>query len=335
MSIDPKGDLRGKMVSIRTIAVFGLCSAAAAHAADGGTDSYPVKPIRFIIPFAPGGGADAMARVVAPRLAENLKQQVIVDNRAGAGGNIGAEIGARAAPDGYTIVMGSANLAVNMALYEKQSFDALRDFAPVTLLATTPNLVVIHPSLPAKSVKDLIALAHAAPGKINYSSGGSGSTPHLTAELFKTMAKVNIVHVPYKGTGPAVLALLGGEVSLTMVPALSVLPQIKAGRVRTLAITSARRAAAFPDLPTVAESVPGYEASQWYGVLVPAKTPDPIIAQLNSECVKIVQNPEFTARLTSEASIPGGTTPQQFGAYFKEEVTKWAKVVKFSGARVD
>jgi tripartite-type tricarboxylate transporter receptor subunit TctC len=297
---------------------------------------YPAKPIRLIVPFAPGGGADIVARLVGTRLSESLKQQVVIDNRAGAAGNIGAELAARAAPDGYTLALASANWAMNVSLYGKQAFDPIQDFAPVTLLATTPNLLVVHPSLPVSSVKELITLARSSPGKINYSSGGSGSTPHLAAELFKAMANVDIVHVPYKGTGPAVLAVISGESSLTMVPALSVLPHIKTGKLNALAITSARRAAALPQLPTVAESgVPGYEASQWYGIVVPARTPVQVIDRLNAECVKIIQASDLTARLVSEASIPAGTTPQQFASYFKEEIAKWAKAVKLSGARVE
>jgi len=301
-----------------------------------GAQGYPTKPIRFIVPYAAGGGGDTMARLVASRLSAAFKQQVIVDNRPGAGGNIGAEIAARATPDGYTIVLAAANLPMNLTLFEKVPFDPLRDFAPVTLLAATPNLVAVHPSVPAKSIRELIALAQSAPGKLNYSSGGSGSTLHLAAELLKMMAGVNIVHVSYKGTAPAVVGLLAGEVSMTIAPTFTLLPHVSTGKARGLAITSLERSSAVPDVPTVAESgLPGYEVTQWYGVLVPAGTPQQIVTLLNSECVKIVRAPEFSARLVAEASIPGGLTPQAFGVYLKEEIEKWAKVVKASGARVE
>jgi tripartite-type tricarboxylate transporter receptor subunit TctC len=309
--------------------VFGGATRAVAQ-------DYPTKPIRFIVPYAAGGGGDAMARLVALPLSAALRQQVIVDNRPGAGGNIGAEIAARSMPDGYTIMLAAANLPMNLTLFEKVSFDPLRDFAPVTLLAATPNLVAVHPSVPAKSIKDLVALALANPGKLNYSSGGNGSTLHLAAELLKMMAGVNIVHVPYKGTGPAVVGLISGEVSMTIAPTFTLLPHRATGKARALAITSPERSSAVPDVPTVAESgLPGYEVTQWYGVIVPAGTPQQIVMLLNRECVKIVRAPEVSARLIAEASIPGGTTPESFGAYLKEEIAKWAKVVKLSGARVE
>jgi tripartite-type tricarboxylate transporter receptor subunit TctC len=314
-----------------------LCAGVGCGTASGSSaQSYPTKPIRFIVPYAAGGGGDMMARLVASPLGAALRQQVIVDNRPGAGGNIGAEIAARAMPDGYTLMLAAANLPMNLTLFEKVSFDPLRDFAPVTLLAATPNLVAVHPAVPAKSVRELIALALAEPGKLNYSSGGNGSTLHLAAELLKMMAGVNIVHVPYKGTAPAVVGLIAGEVSMTIAPTFTLLPHLATGKARALAITSLERSRAVPDVPTVAESgLPGYEVTQWYGVLVPAGTPQQIVTRLNSECVKIVRGPEFSARLVAEASIPGGTTPDAFGAYLKEEVAKWVKVVKLSGARVE
>ena len=298
--------------------------------------TYPVKPVRLIVPFVPGGGADAAARLFGAKLSESVGQQVIIDNRGGAGGTIGADIASKAPPDGYNLLLGSANLAMNVSLYGKQSYDPVRDFAPISLLASTPNVIAVHPSLPVKSVKDLIALAKGAPGQINYASGGSGSTSHLAAELFKAMAQVQLVHVPYKGTGPALIAVLSGEAPLTMAPALVVLPHVKTARMRALAITSKERSKTLPDLPTVAESgVPGYEASQWYGLMAPAGTPDAIVARLNGELVKIVKSPDMSARLATEASIPIGSTPQEFSSYLKEEIVKWARAVKLSGARVE
>jgi tripartite-type tricarboxylate transporter receptor subunit TctC len=309
---------------------------AVLHAGVAPAQGYPTKPVRVIVPFVPGGGADAAGRLFAAKLSDNLGQQFVIDNRGGAAGVIGAEIAAKAAPDGYTLFLSTANMAMNVSLYGKRSYDPLRDFATVSLLSSTPNVITVHPSLPVKTVKELIALARAHPDKINYASGGSGSTAHLAAELFKSMARVNLVHVPYKGSGPAVIAVLSGEAPLTMVPALAVIPFVQSGRLRALAVSSLQRTAALPDLPTVAESgVTGYEASQWYGIMAPANTSETIVAKLHAELVKIVQSPDMTARLAAEASIPIGSTPQQFTAYLQEEIVKWARVIKTSGARVD
>jgi tripartite-type tricarboxylate transporter receptor subunit TctC len=309
---------------------------ALAYAADVPAQAYPIKPVRLIVPFVPGGGADAAARLFGAKLGESVGQQIIIDNRGGAGGTIGAELAAKSAPDGYTLLLGTANLAMNVSLYGKRPYDPVKDFVTVSLLSSTPNVIAVHPSLPVKTVRDLIAFAKAHPGQINYASGGNGSTAHLAAELFKTMAQVSLVHVPYKGSGPATIAVLSGESPLTMVPALAVMPHVQSGRLRALAISSVRRADALPDLPTVAESgLPGYEASQWYGVMVPTGTPENIVTRLNAELVKIVHSPDMTARLAAEASIPFGSTPQQFAAYLQEEIVKWARVVKFSGAKLD
>jgi tripartite-type tricarboxylate transporter receptor subunit TctC len=293
--------------------------------------SYPSKPIRLIVPFTPGGGADATARVIAPVLSERLGQTIVVDNRGGAGGTIGAAQAARATPDGYTLLLGTTNLAAAPALLGKLSFDPIRDFAAVSLLARTPGVLAVHPSLPVKSVKQLIALARAKPGLINY-AGGVGSTLHLDAELFKTMAKVDIVQVPYNGTGPALVGVLAGEASVVIAPTISVLPHARTGRLHALAVTSLQRSAAAPELPTVSETLPGYETGQWYGILVPAGTPGAIISRLNSECVQIVQSPDFSSRMTREGSIPLGTSAQEFAGYFNAEIAKWNRVIKFSGA---
>jgi tripartite-type tricarboxylate transporter receptor subunit TctC len=318
------------LLGAATVASIGI--AACAQAAD----AYPSKPIRFIVPYPAGGGVDMLARVVAPRLSERLGQQVVVDNRGGAGGNIGTELAARSVPDGYTIVMGAAALAINVSLYRKLPFDPLRDFSPVTLLASTPNLVAVHPSLPAKSVSELVRIARSAPDRINYASAGNGTTSHLAGVLLASMANVRLVHVPYKGTTPAVVALLSGEVPLMLAPALTVLPHVHAGKLRALAITSAKRSEALPDLPTVAESgVAGYEASQWYGVLVPAGTPEPIVSRLNREIAGIMRARDVKDKLAGEGSLAVGNSPEEFGSYLKSEIVKWNAVIKSSGARVD
>lgn len=298
--------------------------------------AYPTRPIRFVIPFVPGGSADLFARVLAPDLSEALGQQVVIDNRGGAGGTIGAELAARAAPDGYTIVIATANMAVNVSLYTKWPVNPAKDFQAVSLLGSAPNLVAVNPAVPVKSIKELIALAKAKPGQIRYASGGSGSTPHLAAELFKTMADVDLLHIPYKGTGPALVAVLSGESSVIFPPASVGLPHDRTGKMRALAISSRGRFEAAPNLTTVSEAgVPGYEASQWYGVMVPAGTPQAIITRLNRDLVRIVQNVDFKTRMLAQATMLSGTTPDEFATYMKNEIAKWAKVVKLSGVRVE
>jgi tripartite-type tricarboxylate transporter receptor subunit TctC len=309
--------------------------ALAPGAAKALAQGYPAKPVRFIVPFAPGGGADLVARVVATPLGEQLGQQVVVDNRGGASGIIGTEMAAKSAPDGYTIVLTSTNLAAGVSLYSKLPFNLRKDFAPVILLAKTPSILAVHPSLPVGTVQQLIALAKSLPGKINY-AGGVGTTLQLNAELFKTMAMINMVQVPYNGTGPAVVGALSGEAPVILAPTIALLPHVKSGRLRALAITSIQRSAAVPELPTVAESgVPGFDSTQWYGILVPAATPKAIITRLNTECLKIVRGQDFIARLVKDASIPMGTTPQEFGSFLKSEIEKWVKVLKISGAKVE
>ena len=319
----------GKMrIAIATLLLVYSCAVSA--------QTYPTKPVRFIVPYAPGGGADVMARIVAPRLGAALGQQIIIDNRGGAGGNIGSEAGAKAPPDGYTLLLGAAALTINVSLYSRLNFDPVKDLTPIALLAKSPNIVVVHPSLPVASVKDLIALARARPGQLNYASAGSGTTPHLAAELFKTMAKVQIVHVPYNGTSPAMVALMAGEVTLALAPALPVLPHVQSGRLRALAITSVTRMPSLPNLPTVSEAaLPGFESAQWYGVLVPAGTPAAIVSRLNAEIVKIMRLPDVNEQMTRQGSIVVGSTPEEFSAYIRAEIDKWAKVVKASGAKVE
>jgi tripartite-type tricarboxylate transporter receptor subunit TctC len=298
--------------------------------------SYSGHPIRLIVPFVPGGSADFFARAFAPDLGETLGQPIVIDNRGGAAGVIGTETAARAAPDGYTLLLATANTAMNVSLYKKWSVNPVRDLEAVALLGSAPNMIAVNPSLPVKSVKDLVALAQAKPGQINYASGGSGSTSHLATELFKTLARVNLLHVPYKGTGPAVVAVVSGEAMVVVPPASVVLPQEKAGRLRALAICSLNRLETAPQIPTAAESgVPGYEAAQWYGIIVPASTPESTVRRLNRALVKVVQTPEFKARMLKEATTVSGTSPKEFAAYLKSEIAKWANVVKLSGAHVE
>ncbi len=315
------------------VAVASLLPGAASVQAQG---QYPVKPVRLIVPFPPGGGTDTLARILGQKLADVLGQQVVIDNRPGAGTNIGAEIAAKAPPDGYTVLMGNIAHAINVTLYSKLSYDLVRDFSPVTLLASTPNILVVHPSLPVKSVKELVALAKARPGQLDYASSGGGSSAHLAAELFINMAGVKMTHVPYKGGGPAVIALLGGQCSVGFATTPSVINHIKSGKLRGLAVTTAQRSPSTPELPTISEAgVAGYEAGTWYGLLVPTGTSGEIVARLHAEAVKLLNLPEVKERLAATGFEPIGNTPEQFAAYIRSEIEKWAKVVKASGARVD
>jgi len=313
------------------VAVAALAFTAACAAAQG----YPAKPVRFVVPYAPGGSTDTLARTIGVKLTDLLGQQVVVDNRPGASGNIGMDIVAHALPDGYTIVLGYiANLAIDPSLYAKMPYDPVRDFAPITELASSPNVLVAHPSVPVTSFKDL--LVKAKQGQFNFASAGVGSVGHLTGELLNQMAGIRMVHVPYKGSGQAVTDLLGGHVQLMFSGFSSTLPHIKAGRLRALAVTGAKRSPAAPDVPTIAESgFPGFEATAWYGVLAPAKTPKPVVSRLHNEIVKVLQEPDVKNRLTGLGFEIVGSTPEQFSAYIKSEITKWAKAVKASGAKPD
>lgn len=297
---------------------------------------YPAKPVRLVVPFPPGGGSDTLARIVGPKLAEVLKQQVVIDNRPGAGANIGAEVAAKSPPDGYTLLMGNVAHAINVSLYSKLGYDFLKDFAPVTLLASTPNIVVVHPSVPAKTVRDLIALAKSRPGQLDVASSGAGSSAHLAGELFNNMAGTKMNHIPYKGGGPAVVALIAGQVSVGFATTPSVVQHVKSGRLRGLAVTSAQRSPATPDLPTVSEAgLKGYEAGTWYGMLVPAGSPKDVIGRLHAESVKLLATPDVKQRLDAAGFDPIGTTPEQFATYIGSEVAKWTKVVRSGGIRVD
>ena len=298
--------------------------------------SYPTGPVRVIVPFPPGGGVDGTGRLLTQKLTEVLGKQFIVDNRAGANGMIGSEIVARSPKDGYTLLVNGANFITTPSLYSKVTYDPIKDFDPVSVVSLAPNVLVVHPSLPAKSVKELIALAKARPGQVNFAGSGSGSTPHLAAELFNTMAKVRMVHVPYRGTSPAIVGLMSGEASVMFMPTTNAVPLVKGGRLRALAVTSRERVPAMPELPTVSESgLKGYESSQWYGMLAPAGTPADILGLLNAHVVKIMQAPDMKQRLTGEGLVAVGSTREQFAAHIKAEIAKWAKVIKESGARVD
>ena len=302
----------------------------------GWAQSYPAKSIRMLIGFSPGGGADFVARSLSPQLVETLGQQIVVENRPGANGIIAAELAAKAPPDGYTLLVAPGNYAFAPAMYAKLPFDMATAFAPVSQLAETPLLVVVHPSLPVKNMQQLIALAKSYPKKLSYASGGIGGSGHLAMELFRTMTQVQAVHVPYKGTGAVITDLIGGQVPLCFCTLPSVFPHVKSGRLRALAVTTARRTPAAPDIPTVAEAgVPGYEMSQWYGLLAPAGTPTPIIGRLNSEVGKALKHPELRSRLQSEGAEAVGSSPQEFGAFFKAEIVKWTRIVQSTGMRAN
>ena len=323
-----------RVVGIATAAAFAALVAAPFAGAQA---TYPTKPIRIVVPFPAGGTTDILARAAAQRLSETLGQPAVVDNRPGAGGNIGAELVAKAPPDGHTLLMGTVGThAINASLYSKMPYDHVRDFAPIILVAGVPNVLVVHPSVPVGSVKELIAYAKANPGKLNFASSGSGTSIHLAGELFKTMAGVQMAHVPYKGSAPAVTDLLGGQVQLMFDNLPSALPHIKAGKLKALAVTSATRAAALPDVPTVAESgLAGFDATSWFGLLAPAGTPQPIIARLNSEVAKWLATAEAKEKMAGLGANTAGHSTDEFVRHIAAETTKWAKVVKESGAKVD
>jgi tripartite-type tricarboxylate transporter receptor subunit TctC len=301
------------------------------------TPEYPTRPIRFVVPFAPGGSTDTLARTLSLKLGETFGQQVVVDNRSGGNGNIGTDIVAHAAPDGYTIVLGYiANLAIGPSLYAKLPFDPVRDFAPITLLAVAPNILVVHPTVPVKNFREFIAYAKANPAKVNFASAAVASPGHLTGELLNIAAGIHMQHVPYKGSGQAVIDLVGGQVQAMVSGMSSVMPHIKAGRLRPLAVTGAERSPAVPDVPTIAESgFPKFEATAWYGVLAPAKTPQTIVARLHDAIVGALKLPDVKERLENVGFEIVGGTPEAFGAYIKTEIIKWAPVVTASGAKAE
>ncbi len=298
---------------------------------------YPAKPIRLIVPQPPGGGNDTIARMIGQKLAVALKQQVAVDNRAGAGGLIGAELAAKAPPDGYTLLLGNvAVLAIIPNVQKKTPYDPLRDFAPISLIASAPLLVVVHPSLPVSSIKQLVALAKAKPGQLNYASNGIGSSTHLATEMFKLMAKVDLLHVPYKGLGPATTDLLSGQVQLIFSSAVAMMPHVKAGRLRAIAMTGAKRSPVIANIPTVAEAgLPDYESGSWYGILAPAGMPRAIIDLLSHEIATATRSPDIADRLAAEAVLPIGSSPSEFAAHMQKEFTRIGEVIRSSGARFD
>jgi tripartite-type tricarboxylate transporter receptor subunit TctC len=295
--------------------------------------NYPTKPVRFLVGFPPGGTNDIVARVIAPKLSEGLGQQVVVENRGGANASIAAELAARAAPDGYTIMLVAPGHATNPALL-KLNFDSMRDFAFITRIAESQNLLVVHPSLPARNVKELITLAKQRPGEINYGSSGVGTTVHLSAELFGFMSGIKWVHVPYKGGGPGLVALLSGEISVYFGNVPTVIRQAREGKLRALAVTGPKRTAAAPDIPTVAESgLPGYEVTTAYGMAAPAKTPRPILDRLHAELMKVLASPDIRERLQGLGAEPAGNTPEQYTAFMQSEIAKWDKVIKAAGIK--
>ena len=314
------------------LAVIATCNVYAQAPAG----NYPNKQIRVIVPFPAGGPTDAIARAIGQKLNETWGQAVIVDNRPGAGGNIGTELAAKSPPDGYTLFIGTVANAINQSLFAKLPFDFVRDFAPVTQNYVTGLILAVHPSLPVTSVRELIALAKARPGELSYSSSGVGGTPHLSGELFNAMAGVKMVHVPYKGSAPAMADLLGGHVQLTFDNMLTVLPQVKAGKLRGLAVTMLTRSPLAQEMPTVAESgLKGFEVKSWNGVVVPTGTPKEIIARLNTEIVRILRQPDLREKFLVQGVELVPTTPEEFGAFIRQDIAKWAKVIQVSGARAE
>ncbi len=320
---------------------IGCCVAAAlaigaVAAPDACAQAYPAKPVRLIVAFPAGGGIDTVTRVLAPKLSDALGQQMIIENRVGASGNIGTDHVAKSAPDGYTVLMAYASHASNAALFDKMPFDTVRDFAPVSMIGAVPHIILVNPSLPVKTVPELVRLAKARPGEINYSSPGNGTPLHLAAELLKVAAGINMTHVPYKGAQPAMVSLMSGETQLTITTMVVATPLVKANRLRAVAVASEKRVATFPALPTVAESgVRGTESNSWYGMLVPAGTPRPIVDRLHGAMVKALAAPDIRENFTAQSVEILGNTPEEFDAVIRAEIAKWSKVVKASGARAD
>ena len=292
------------------------------------TQNWPVRAARIVVPFQPGGGSDTQARLLAKKFYESMGQTFVIDNRAGAGGLIGAEIVAKAPPDGYTLLFSTASLAVNATLQKRPSFDAVRDLAPVSWFSSAPLVLVVHPSVPARSVKELVALAKQQKGRLNAGSNGSGTTSHLAIEMLKQYAGIDVAHIPYKGGGPAATAMLAGEIDMRFTGQLAVLPYLKSGRVRPLAIASARKSAIMPDIPTLATIYPGFDADNWYAMFAPAATPKEIIAKLNGEIVKVLRSQDMREAISKDGAEPVGSTPEELAAYFRREVEKYAKVIR-------
>ena len=312
-------------------AALALAAAPFAHA-----QPYPTKPIRYVVPFPPAGATDILARFVADKLTPALGHQVVVENRAGAAGNVGMEFVAKSPPDGYTIVMSTAAQFINETLYPKLTFSLMRDFAAVALIAHVPNILEVHPALPVKTVKEFIALAKSRPGQLNYASSGSGTSIHMSAELFKMMTGVSMLHVPYKGSAPALVDLMAGQVQVMFDNLPSSMPYLKTGRLRPIAVTTAKRYPGLADIPTISESgVPGYEAVAAFGVLAPAGTPREVVARLNTEINRAIRLPDMQERFLQQGATPAPGTPEEYAAFTRSEIAKWAKVVKVSGAKVE
>lgn len=313
------------------------CALALAPLAAHAQAAFPTRPITIVVPFSAGGTTDILARVIGQYMSKDLGQPVIVDNRAGAGGNIGAQNVARAAPDGYTILMGTVGThAINQSLYKKMPFDPIKDFAPLSRVALVPNLLVANPAQPFKSVKELIAYAKANPGKVTFGSSGSGTSIHLSGEMFQHMAGVKMQHVPYRGSSPAVTDLLGGQIAVMFDNMPSAIGHVKAGKLRALAVTTPKRSPALPDVPTIAEAgVPGYSATSWFGLLAPANTPAPVVARLNASILKALADPEVKKKMAEQGAEPFGEKPEQFAEFIRSETAKWGTIVKQSGATAD
>jgi len=332
------GDHRGEEQRMRKVLAWTCIPWLAAIGVEASAQTqYPTKPIRLIVAFPPGGSTDIIARVIGQKLGERLGQQIVIDNRGGAGGTLGTEIAAHANPDGYTLTMGTTSTHVVAAsVYAKLRYDPAKNFAPITLVASTPYLLVVHPAVQARTLQEFVAVARSQPGKLNYASAGAGTTTHLAMEMLKTAAGLDLVHVPYNGNGPANTATLGGQVQALFGSMPAVLPHAKAGRVRALAVGSAKRSPSYPEVPTVAESgYPGYEASLWLGFMAPAGTPQPVIGRLHKELVAVVGTPEMKETLLRNGAEPVTNTPDEFGALIKAEIVKYAKVVKAAGVRID
>jgi tripartite-type tricarboxylate transporter receptor subunit TctC len=315
--------------------VLAAAVATAWHAPAPAQQPYPAKPVRIISPYPPGGGNDAICRAVAPKLTERLKQQVIVDNRPGANAIVGTELAARAAPDGYTIVLIPSGHAVNASLYKKLPYDSIRDFTPITLVGSSPLILAVHPTLPVKNVKELIAFAKARPGQLTYVSSGVGASGHLAGALFDVMTGTKMLHIPYKGMALAITDLIGGQVFMTFGTSLSVTPHVRSGRLRALATTGAQRMKSMPDTPTIAESVPGYEATLWYGFVGPARMPPEIVRRLSTEIGAVLKLPDVREHLASQGLEATPSTPEEFGKLLVSDLDRWAKVVKRAGVQVE
>ncbi len=323
--------MKSKLIA-RCLCALALLGTVGAFA---GAASYPTKPVRLVVGFPPGGAADILGRIAAQQLTASLGEQVVVDNRGGAGGLVATEITARAAPDGYTLLFTSIPHVINPHLYRKVNYDAVRDFDAVIQFVAVPLMLASNTGFPAKSVKELVANAKTRPGQINYASAGAGSSSHLAMELFKSMAGVAMTHIPYKGTGPLIIDLIAGQVSVTIASAVPLIPQVKAGKLRGLAVTGARRSGAMPELPTIGEAVPGYEVTNWFGIIVPRGTPRIVVVRVNTDLNKSLAAADLKRLLSAQGADAAGGTPEEFATIIRQDFVKWGQVVKDSGARVD